>query len=415
MKGLVPQETSDTDVWQSEPPPETPAAPLFNSFLMAGFECTYAQTGDGRRMDLLGASRHDRRARSDYELIAELGIRTVREGLSWSQIDRGRGVYDFTRYLPLLEAGRDQRVQQIWDLNHFDFPEDVDPFSEFFVERFSEYAARAVGTLRDYTDETIYIVPLNEPSFFSWMAECGLWAPFRAGAAFKRQLVRAAIAAMEAMRSVDRDIRFIHTDPFMYRRPERVRSAEDAAFCNHFNEHIRFEAWDMIAGRVEPELGGRPDYLDIVGINYYFHNQQYVRVENEHEHSVRTVPLRDPKRFTLEQILAELNERYGRPLMIAETGSYRRRRPVWWGHVLRHAANALDRGLPLCGICAYPTLDIARGAGFILPKSGLWDFDPADRECRRIPHDETLAVIRDLSTALSNPNPGAPLTTAARA
>ena len=40
-----------------------------------------------------------------------------------------------------------------------------------------------------------------------------------------------------------------------------------------FNERLVFQAWDMICGRLFPELGGSPRHLDIVGINYYWTNQ----------------------------------------------------------------------------------------------------------------------------------------------
>ena len=191
---------------------------------MAGFECTAALTADGRRMDLLSDSHHDVSCANDYRMIAAEGIRTVREGFAWSTIDRGGGEYDFGRYLPMLAAARDAGIQQIWDLSHFDFPERLDPLSSNFVRAYAEYAKRVIALLREYMTGAIYVVPMNEPSFFAWMSECGMWAPFLAGdgLTFKRQLVRAAVAAMNAIREVDREVRFIHTDPFMYRQIGRA-------------------------------------------------------------------------------------------------------------------------------------------------------------------------------------------------
>ena len=37
----------------------------------------------------------------------------------------------------------------------------------------------------------------------------------------------------------------------------------------------QFEAYDMLMGRQEPELGGSPDMVDVVGVNFYPHNQWY--------------------------------------------------------------------------------------------------------------------------------------------
>jgi hypothetical protein len=35
----------------------------------------------------------------------------------------------------------------------------------------------------------------------------------------------------------------------------------------------QFEAWDMLAGIRDPDLGGRAQYLDIMGVNFYHDNQ----------------------------------------------------------------------------------------------------------------------------------------------
>jgi len=339
MKGLRSEssESERCDEWhhagsaapeRSEPVDR--GAPNFSSFMMAGFECSYPLLADGTRMDLLAASRHDVHVENDYALLSELGIRTAREGFSWSQIDRGDGRYDLSRFEPILAAASHSGVQQIWDLNHFDFPSHLDPLSDAFVYAFAEYARRVVDALRGRSHETLYIVPMNEPSFFAWMSDCGLWAPFLRGEShlFKRQLVRAAIAAMDAIWEIDARVRFIHADPFMYRRPHRSTNLADVSYCETFNENVRFECWDMISGRIEPELGGDPKYLDIVGINYYFHNQQFVRVEPDREMAFKTIPLNDPQRLPLDEVIGQVQARYGRPVVVTETGSYRRRRPI---------------------------------------------------------------------------------------
>ena len=34
-----------------------------------------------------------------------------------------------------------------------------------------------------------------------------------------------------------------------------------------------FEAWDMLTGRLHPELGGDESMVDIIGVNFYDRNQ----------------------------------------------------------------------------------------------------------------------------------------------
>jgi beta-glucosidase/6-phospho-beta-glucosidase/beta-galactosidase len=373
------------------------------SVLMAGFECTAALTSDGKRLDLLHSSGHDVCVRSDYETIAELGMKTVREGFAWSSVDVGGRRYDFNRYRPILAAGSEMGVQQIWDLSHFDFPERLDPMSWQFAAAYAEYAKRVIEVLRQYNDGTLYIVPMNEPSFFSWMSECGLWAPFLRvdGIGFKRQLVRAATAAMDAIWSSDRDVRFIHADPFMYRLPERPEHPGDVEYCRDFNDYIRWQSWDMIAGRVEPELGGRPEFLDIIGVNYYIHNQQFAKTNGDDEPGFRCIELNDERRLTLSDLFRQIYARYERPMLMTETGSFEGLRPGWWDITLRQILAAMEENIPVYGVCSYPTLDVMPDAGFIAPESGLWDFDPADPECRRIPHAETLDVIRRYAPLLA--------------
>jgi hypothetical protein len=51
--------------------PPARSARLFRSFLMGGFESSsHRRAGDGRQLDLIAATRHDRHALDDYRLLA---------------------------------------------------------------------------------------------------------------------------------------------------------------------------------------------------------------------------------------------------------------------------------------------------------------------------------------------------------
>jgi hypothetical protein len=98
-----------------------------------------------------------------------------------------------------------------------------------------------------------------------------------------------------------------------------------------------------------PELGGKPEYLDIVGVNFYSHNQWYLNGP--------TIWQGDPLYRPLRDILGETYRRYQRPLFIAETGAEGARRVPWLRYVCDEAAAALADGVPLGGICLYPVTD----------------------------------------------------------
>src|SRR5690349_12131057 len=99
---------------------------LFRSFFLGGFECSTHRRGDGRRLDLLSATGHDRHAADDYRMLGHHGIAAVRDGLRWHLIEVAPGHYDWSSVLPMLRAARQNGTQVIWDLCHYGWPDDLD-------------------------------------------------------------------------------------------------------------------------------------------------------------------------------------------------------------------------------------------------------------------------------------------------
>ena len=61
--------------------------------------------------------------------MAELDLRTVRDGLRWHLIETPPGHYDWSSFLPMLRAATAAGVQVIWDLCHYGWPDDIDIWS----------------------------------------------------------------------------------------------------------------------------------------------------------------------------------------------------------------------------------------------------------------------------------------------
>jgi hypothetical protein len=201
------------------------------------------------------------------------------------------------------------------------------------------------------TDGTLFVCPVNEISFFSWIAgEVGGFHPFarRRGHELKEQLVRTSIRSMEAIRAVVPDVRFVHTDPAIHVTTRKTDAGSRRRAENY--RRAQFEAFDMLCGRLRPELGGRPEYLDIIGLNYYFHNQWFYpnrrKIARGHE-------LYRP----FHEILGEYHRRYGRPILVAETGIEDDERPDWFRYVCEQARIAQSNDIPLEGICLYPIVN----------------------------------------------------------
>src|SRR5690606_12640456 len=99
--------------------------PLFDGFFIGGFECSTHRRRDGRRLDLLRSTRHAEFAARDYQTMVAHGIRTVRDGVRWHLAEPSPGVYDWSEFLPQLDAARDAGVTPIWDVCHYGWPDDI--------------------------------------------------------------------------------------------------------------------------------------------------------------------------------------------------------------------------------------------------------------------------------------------------
>jgi hypothetical protein len=319
---------------------------LFDSFFMAGFECSSHRRKDGLRLDLIHATAHDTHALGDYRACAELWLTTIRDGLRWHLIETAPGVYDWSSWLGMLRAARDLGVQVIWDLYHYGAPDHLDPRSGEFVEAYARFAAAAVEVHRTETGIAPLVCPINEISFFTWAVETGYFPPsdVKKGGWFKRQLVRCAIAGISAIRAVDPDCRFVWAEPLIHVAP-RDHSKPELKRADGYRQS-QFEAYDLLMGRAEPELGGNPDFVDVVGLNFYPHNQWYF--------SGPTIPMGHHEYRALADMLVEVSERFAKPLYIAETGAEGSGRPAWFHYVCDEVRDAMARGADIQGVCIYP-------------------------------------------------------------
>lgn len=319
---------------------------------MGGFECSAHRRRDGRRLDLLASTQHDRLAEADYRQLRRLGLRTVRDGLRWHLIERRAHNYEWSSFRPMLQAARRANVQVIWDLCHYGWPDDLDIWSSAFVERFSCFAGAAAGVVREETDAVPFYCPVNEISFWSWAGgEVARMNPGiqGRGGELKRQLVRACIAAVEAIRAVDPRARFIYAEPTIHVTTHSSRRTHRAA-AEAFRL-AQYEVCDLLSGRLEPELGGRRDYLDIVGVNFYPQNQWLI--------GGTTIPFGHHAYRPFRDMLLEVYERYDRPVLVAETGAEGSAKPSWLHYACAEIRAVLAQGVPVLGVCLYPVLDYA--------------------------------------------------------
>ena len=330
--------------------------PLFQSFFIGGFECSTHRTQAGRRLDVIAATAHDKHAAADYLRLHKHGMRTVREGIRWHLIEQRPYVYDFSSVLPVLRAARETGTEVIWDICHYGWPDDIDIFRPEFVRRFAHLSLAFAEFLANETDAVPFVAPINEISFLAFASgEVAYFYPLIQGRGFelKAQLVRAAIEGSEAVWDIHPQARIIHTDPVINvvadpARPDERDKAENYRIS-------QYQAWDMLAGRMWPQLGGAEKYLDIIGVNYYPHNQ-WVYGPLQFNPSA-AIPRSHPQYRPFRDILREVYERYNRPTFVAETGAENEARVDWLRYISSEVSAAMKEGVVVEGVCLYPIVN----------------------------------------------------------
>lgn len=367
--------------------------PLFEAMFLGGFECSCHRLEDGRRLDMAASTAHERFAREDYERLRRLGVTAARDGMSWVVAESRPGQFDFSRAQRILSAASAARVQVIWDLMHFGWPDDVDVLSTAFPGRMARYARAFAQFLASETDTVPMLVPINEISFLAWAGgDVRCMNPFESGRGdeLKAQLVLATIHAMEAIWDVLPRARFIQPEPLINivaapEHPQTWRRVE----CDNL---YQYRAWDMLCGTVWPLLGGAPKYLDIVGVNYYPNNQFML--------DGSTILRGDPRYRPFSEMLLETWQRYRRPMIVAETGCEGQARAPWLKYVAEECLRAMREGCELHGIVLYPVVDHPGWLDQRHCENGVWGY-PDEQGLRPLhaPLAEELATQRPLLEA----------------
>jgi beta-glucosidase/6-phospho-beta-glucosidase/beta-galactosidase len=365
---------------------------MFKSFFLAGFECATGFNAQGEWIDQVAATHHDQHAEEDYRRLREVGIYAAREAIRWPLVDRGTR-FDFRSVEPFLRASHREGIEVIWDLFHYGYPEGLDLFSENFSRRFADYCHAAARYVSRRYDGVCYFTPINEPSFFAWAAgEVGKFAPHERnrGMELKLALARAAICGINAIRSVEPSARIVNVDP-MCHVVAPPGNLELEGMAQRFNSEWVFESWDMLEGRLHPELGGSRKHLDIVGINYYWTNQWEFGLER------KPLESQDPRLVPVRELVRRVWERYGGELLITETTHVQEFRPSWLKYIADEAEALLVEGVPLRGICLYPILGMPEWhAQEEWVHMGLWDLV---QEETRLARQLCRPMLRELQRA----------------
>lgn len=374
---------------------------LFLSYWQGGYEGADHINKINQALSMNEVTRHIEFAYNDYSLLKKLGIKTVRESAGWRLVDQN-GKYDFSILKSRVRAANELGIQIIWTLCHYGIPEDINIFSYTFIERFATYCKRIVNFLKIHSDIPPIYSPINEISFLSWAINQRYFSCSNIdnnnSIELKNQLIRATLKGCEAIWQVDSTARIIHCDPLIH-----VIAPQNRDYLIDYSlsqRQAQFESWDMLCGIKEPHLGGKPYYLDLIGVNYYHSNQWEVEGETLWWH------LAHPLRLPLHNLLIEIYQRYQRPLLLSETSHVGSGRGSWIREVAQQAILAQQNNVDFHGICLYPIIDRPDWDNPMhWHKSGLWEIkldEENEYEYERIISEPYLAGLFDAQRLTEN-------------
>jgi beta-glucosidase/6-phospho-beta-glucosidase/beta-galactosidase len=288
----------------------------FKSFWMAGYECSDKLNAFGNRVDLLNITGHLNLIYEDYALLKDFNIHTVREGIRWSFVEKEPYKYDFSGIDEMMKAAKHYNIQQVWDLCHFGYPDDLTPLHPMFARRFADLCTAFVEFYRSINpSEKLIIIPINEVSFISWLGGdvCGT-TPYcnNHGWQVKYKLMKAYIEGVAALKDLDKDVLIMSSEPLVNIVPP-VNATEQEINDAALQHEYQFQATDMLCGKICPELNGSPDYLDIVGVNYYYNNQWIINTGN---FLLWKDELKDARWLPLSNLVGVVHNRYCKPIVI---------------------------------------------------------------------------------------------------
>jgi len=329
--------------------------------LWAGFECTLNRVGD-RYHDQFGLSGHRDRL-GDLDLLADLGIRTVRYPVLWERAPDWE--WTDARLTRLRELG----IRPIVGLvHHGSGPPATSLLCDRFAPGLAEHAA-AVAERYDWVEDW---TPVNEPlTTARFSALYGHWYPHaRDGRLFARALLnqcRATVLSMAAIRARIPAARLVQTEDVGYVHATAAPLADQAAFENdrrwatfdlltgRLDRNGRFGRWLRAIGVPDDELGWFREHAcppDVVGLNHYLSSERLLDHRLERYDTCwhggngreRYADVHAPASFRRgpESLLQEAWRRYQLPLAITEAhNAIHREEQLRWLIELWRAARAV--------------------------------------------------------------------------
>jgi dTDP-4-dehydrorhamnose reductase len=354
--------------------------------IWGGIECTVNRVGD-TWFNQLERNGHDGRI-ADLDLIAGLGIRTLRYPVLWELTSPDAPHrFDWRWADGRLQRLRALNITPILGLIHHG---SGPCYTSLVDSSFASGLARHATAVAERFPWVKWYTPVNEPlttARFSGLY--GLWYPHgRDDRIFSRALLnqcRATVLCMQAIRQVTPDARLLQTEDF-----GQTFSTPGMRYQADFDNERRWLSWDLLCGRVdrvhplrqfllssgasEGELdwfGENACVPDLLGVNHYLTSDRYLDERcdrypaqfagtNGHERyaDLDAVRILGERANSWLRILGDVWRRYRLPIAITEVhlGCTREEQLRWLLEAWQAALEARDSGADVRAVTAWALL-----------------------------------------------------------
>jgi beta-glucosidase/6-phospho-beta-glucosidase/beta-galactosidase len=341
---------------------------------------------------------HVSRWRSDLELLLACGVTRLRYPVRWHRIQADRRAFDWRATDEVLGWMSDAGMRPIVDLcHHTSYPRWLKRgfadrrFGGAYVAFVEAFAAR-YPWVEEYT-------LFNEPfTTFLLCGQMGVWPPHLQGLkgflTLARNVLPALTEADAAYRALVPGARHFYVDACERASAAGPGARAPATLAND----RRFFVLDLFLGRPidagrpfvaellaaggEALLDLQPGRVDVLGLDYYAHNQWHYL-----DGGGRGITA-SPDPGTLADLIVEYWERYRIPCALGETNirGFASDRASWLKYTLEQCEAAEARGVPLDGYCWFPFVDscdwdslLLRSEGNVDPVGVYWLDERLDR------------------------------------
>jgi len=274
--------------------------------------------------------------------------------IGWRTLETRPGHYDFTPLADLCEKSNAAQDGVILDLLNFEWPHYLDITRREFVDAFADFAEATVQFLADRAPLNITIIPVQQISLLAAASgDFALLPPYlrSMGGLVQRQLVKAAIRASKFVRAKLPGANLLSIEPILDAFEEQPSASAAVAR----QQHVRtLEIFDMLTGRLCPELGGSPDYLNIICVRFLECHPWLDRPRPRGHRAELFLSQQTLHHKSFHQALVEIHQRYGRPLLVARGPAEHGAGAAWTQFVDQEMAAALNLKIPIVGVNFHP-------------------------------------------------------------